>query len=100
MNLEQKNMAFDSFIEEYKEKSLREKQDILVAELKELIAVAQKVCIDKGVNSDLLINREITDIDKDNYSQDDFVEAIYVYLQMFKELISPYLLSNYNDSKE
>ena len=71
--------------------------DGLISDLKELIAVAQKVCIDKGISYDLLVNREITDINKENYTQDDYVEAVYTYLQMFKEIFSSYILPNYNN---
>ena len=97
MNLEQKNMALDSFMEEYKEKSLVEKQKILIEELKELIVISEKICADRGIRYDLLFNREIIDINKENYTQDDYVEAVYAYIQMFKEVLSSYILSNYNN---
>ncbi len=97
MNPEQKKMAFDSYIEEYKDKSKQEKQNILVDELKELIVVVQKICIDKGIDFDLLVNREIVDINKEGYSDEDYLEAIYAYIQMFKEIFSSYLMSDYND---
>lgn len=98
MNLEQKNAYFNSFIEEYKDKTLPEKQKLIINDLKELIGMAQKICIDKGIKYDLLFNREIADINKDNYTEDDFAEAVYTYIQMFKEIFSSYILPDYNDN--
>ena len=95
MNTEEKEAYFDAFIEEYKDKSLKEKQTILVKELKELIALSQKICLDKGITYELITNKEILDINKDNYTEDDYVEAIYVYLQTFKEILSTYLMPEY-----
>lgn len=97
MNSEQKEMALNSFIEEYKEKPLIEKQKILIRELKELITAAEKICLDKGIKYDLLFNREIIDINKENYTEDDYIEAVYAYIQMFKEILSSYVLSSYNN---
>ena len=97
MDKSEKNNYFNAFIEEYKEKSLLEKQNIIINELKELIAVSEKICIDKGIDYDLLINREILDISKEGYTQDDYLEAIYVYLQIFKEILSAYLIPNYSE---
>lgn len=68
--------------------------------MKELIAVFQNLCNLYGVQHDLLLNREIVDINKDNYTEDDFVEAIYVYIQSFKEILSDFLIPLIKDDEE
>ena len=100
MKKEEKQAYFNAFIEEYKEKTLKEKQAIAIKELKELIAVSEKVCLDKKIKYDLLVNREILDINKQEYTQDDYIEAIYVYIQIFKEIISSYLLKEYPEESK
>lgn len=92
INLEEKQQCFNAFIEEYKEKSLIDKQQILVSEYKELIALFQELCIIYHIDYQMLLNREIIDINNLNYNQEDFVEAIYVYTQMFKDILSTFLL--------
>ena len=93
----EKAVAFDAFIEEYTEKPLLEKQKILIEELKELIVFAQKICEDRGIKSELLLNKELADVNKENYTQDDFVEAVYVYIQMYKEIIASYVMPDYEE---
>ena len=102
MTMEQKQECFDAFIDEYKENSLVNKQGIIISELKELIALFQKICSESGINQELLINREIVDVNKDGYSQEDFAEAVFTYIQMFKEILAGFMLSiveNKNNDK-
>ncbi len=82
---EEKANYFNDFIEIYKENTLEEKQKKITDELKEMIAVIQKISSDNQLNLSTIVNREIVDVNKENYTQDDFAEAVYVYLQMFKE---------------
>ena len=88
---------FNAFIEEYKELPLIDKQQTLVNDLKEIIALFQELCRIYRIDYELLVNREILDIKKTNYSEDDFVEAIYVYIQMFKDVLSNFLLQTMLD---
>lgn len=88
-----KQECFNAFIDEYKENSLVNKQKIIISELKELIALFQKICSTSGINPELLVNREIIDVNKEGYTQEDFAEAVYVYIQMYKEILAAFMLS-------
>lgn len=93
MSLDERQECFDAFIEEYKENSLVNKQKIVISELKELIALFQKMSSMRGITPELLVNREIIDVNREGYTQEDFVEAVYAYLQMYKELLAEFMLS-------
>lgn len=97
---EEKLECFNAFIEEYKEKSLLDKQKLVIDDLKELVALIQKLCLDYKIDVNLLINREIADINKEKYTEDDFAEAVYVYIQMFKEVLSSFLVPMIEDDVE
>lgn len=92
LNINEKKLNFDAFIEEYKTLNLKEKQGLVIKDFKELIATLQQLCKLYRIDYDLLINREIVDVNKENYSEDDFSEAIYVYMQMFKEIMVEFLM--------
>lgn len=100
LSAEEKQKYFDAFIEEYKENSLVDKQKIIISEFKELIGLLQKVCSMNGKNPELITNREIIDVNKEGYTQEDFAEAIYTYMQMFKEILAEYILSIDNDDSK
>ena len=97
---EQRQECFDAFIEEYKDNSLVKKQQIVISEFKELIALFQKICSMRNINSELLVSREIIDINKDGYTEEDFVEAVYAYLQMYKEILAQFMLSIMKDDSD
>ena len=61
--------------------------------MKELIALFQKMCSMRGVSYDLIVNREIIDVNKEGYTQEDFAEAVYSYLQTYKEILAKFMLS-------
>lgn len=98
ISLEERQKCFDAYIEEYKEKDLANKQKIAISELKELIAIFQKMCSMYNINHELLVNREIIDVNKEDYTQEDFAEAVYVYIQMYKEIMSEFMLSIMQDN--
>ena len=100
LSAEEKQKYFDAFIEEYKENSLVDKQKIVISEFKELIGLLQKICSMNGKNPELITNREIIDVNKEGYTQEDFAEAVYTYMQMFKEILAEYILSIDNDNSE
>ena len=99
-NLEEKKLCFDAFVEEYKEKPLKEKQRLIINDLKEILASTQQLCLLYKINYDLLINREIVDANSESCSEDDFAEAVYVYLQMFKDIFASFLIPIIDEEKE
>lgn len=91
---------FNDFIKEFTELSLIEKQKITIDEFKEMIAIISKLCKDYNINYEMLLNRELADVEKTDYTQDDFVEAIYVYMQSLKELLAAYINENIKNDYE
>ena len=85
------NTNFNNYVELYKKLPLKTKKEILEKEFQELLTILEK--IDKNHN-EVLYNKEILDIRKENQTEDDFVEAIFVYLYSIKELLGNYINDN------
>ena len=100
INNENQKNYFDAFIEEFKELSLIEKQQQIVKDLKEMIASYQQLCTLSRIENDIIINREVLDINKEAYSEDDYAEAIYVYIQTLKEITANFLIPTINSNNE
>ena len=79
---------FNDYVEKYKNLPLNEKKEILENQIKELIAVLDTLNQKHGKNSKMLFNREILDLKKENATEDDFVEAMFVYSYSIKELFA------------
>lgn len=86
------NEVFNDCVEKFKKLSLEDKKKITEKELMELIAILSSINKNNNINEKILFNREISDIKKENSSYDDYVEVIYVYVNMIKELVADYIL--------
>lgn len=82
------DINFNNYVEKYKILPLKEKKEIVEKEMQELLAVINTLNQKHGKNTKTLFNREILDLKKEDATEDDFVEAIFVYSYSIKELIA------------
>ena len=75
---------------EYKKLPLQKKKQMANEEVKKLLAFIEKANNDLNLNDTILFNREILDLNGDNVSDDDFVEAMFVYIYSIREALSIY----------
>lgn len=84
------NETFNEYIEAYKKLPLQKKKQMANEEVKKLLAFIEKANNDLNLNDTILFNREILDLNGDNVSDDDFVEAMFVYIYSIREALSIY----------
>ncbi|MCI5879171.1 MAG: hypothetical protein MRZ34_00065 [Bacillales bacterium] len=84
------NETFNEYIEAYKKLPLQKKKQMANEEVKKLLAFIEKANNDLNLNDTILFNREILDLNSDNVSDDDFVEAMFVYIYSIREALSIY----------
>lgn len=84
------NETFNKYIEAYKKLPLQKKKQMANEEVKKLLAFIEKANNDLNLNDTILFNREILDLNSDNVSDDDFVEAMFVYIYSIREALSIY----------
>ena len=90
-NMEELKESYDKYIEVYTKLNLYDKREEIISKLKYLIASLQLLHQDKKINDDLLMNREILDLNKDNVSEEDFLEGIFVYIHILEDTIAKVL---------
>ncbi len=71
---------FEEYMEFFKSQPLKEKQSIIIDQLKMLSALTNTMCKELNISNEILINRELIDLKNSNYTEDDFAEAIIVYI--------------------
>ena len=72
--------SFEQYIERYKKMPLTEKQDIAIKQLKMLASLANKMCEEINAKNEILISRELLDVNKEKYTEDDYSEALIVLI--------------------
>ena len=81
----------NNFVESYKKLSLVDKKIALEKEIKETLALLEKLHENLGKENTILLNKEILDIKDGVSSEEDFVEAMFVYILMIQESLASYV---------
>ena len=81
------NEEFNKIVNLFKNLSTNEKKETLIKEFKLSVAALEKMNNDILNNNNLLLNREIIDVNKKNPTDDDYLEAYFVYLHTINNLI-------------
>ncbi len=91
---------FNELISKFKDLSIAEKKQLTITEMKNLIAVLYTLNLQNNSNSKVLFNRELIDCNTENCSEEDFVEAMYVYLYSIKESLADFISCFVDDFKQ
>ena len=84
------NESFNEYVLAFKKLSLDKKKEMVNKEAKKTLAFIEKMKSDFNIKSNILFNREILDLHDKNVSDDDFVEAMFVYIYSIQESIALY----------
>ena len=84
------NEDFNEYMTFFKNQTLKEKQNIIFEQLKFLATFANKLCKEFEFDNELLISKELLDLKKESYTQDDFAEAIITLINSIQESICDY----------
>ena len=95
--VEERQSVFDEYMEEFTklDKSLKNKE--IVEKEKMIIAYLMNYAEENNIKYDLLTSREINDILDEEGTDDDYLEAMMVYLHNIEELAGSIL---YGDRAE
>ena len=92
----------DEYIEYFKSLSLKEKQEIIIDELKMITGLTNQMCKEIDATNEILVNKELADVNNSNYTEDDFSEAVITYICSIKNSLSDFnvKLSNISENME
>ena len=82
-----KEEDIDQYINNFKTLTLKEKQNIIYQQLKLLSAFTNMICEKSGVENEIIVNSELADLNKEQYTEDDFAEAIIVLINSIQNSI-------------
>lgn len=85
-----KNIEFDKTVEAFKLMRLKDKHNVVIEELKETLVFLEMTMNSKDIKCEVLYNKEILDTQHD-YTEDDFAESVYVYINAIKDLMAKYV---------
>ena len=91
--IEEKQKVFAAFMDEFVKLNIDQKNNEIIEKQKLMLAFLLKFADEHGIEFKLLKSKEITDIEKSNGTNEDYLEAMMVYTQNIEELIGLILRS-------
>lgn len=86
------NNDLNNLISNFVNLSTEEKANEIIVTLKENIAMVNNLCNKLGVQTEIILNREMSDIQKENATIDDYFEAIFAYIKSLQDANGKLLL--------
>jgi len=85
--MEDKQKVFSSFMDEFVKLDISQKNSEIVEKQKLILAFLIKFATEHGISFEFLRSKEISDIEGNNGTNEDYLEAMMVYTQNIEELI-------------
>lgn len=89
--MEVQKEAFSGLMEYYKLLPTQNKRDEIISSLEELISHYTKICTKFGVMPDMALNKEILNIKRDDLTEDEFLHAIFAYLNTLQDISAQFI---------
>ena len=78
---------FSEVIDNYKRMSISDKREEIVKELKLMVVIFEKLCEENNIEYRKIQSREILDLKSGKETEDDYLEATFVYVEYLKEVL-------------
>lgn len=87
-------MMFENAVNEFDKLNVSDKKKRIIDEIKLMIVVMEKICIERKIDYRQVKSQEILALKQENISEDDYLTALYVYIEYLKEVMGAYLSSD------
>ena len=90
---EEKQKVFTEYMEEFVKLNIEQKNNEIIEKQKVILAFLLKYASDHGIQFEFLKSKEIIDIEDNNGTNEDYLEAMMVYTQNIEEILGLILAS-------
>lgn len=89
--MEVEKEAFGALIEYYKLLPKDTKKIEIIEQVQELINSYSSICTKFGVMPNMILNKEMLNLNKPNLSEDEFLNALYAYLNALQDITAQFI---------
>lgn len=94
--MEVQKEAFVGLMEYYKLLPIENKRSEVIKELEELISNYSLLCSKMGIMPNIMLNKEMLNIKRPDLSEDEFLEAVYSYINALEDISAQFIVSTIN----
>lgn len=92
-------MNYDELIDAYSKLDVKTKRSKILEEIKFLISILQKICKDRNISYNELKCKEVLSLN-DDAIEDEYLESLFSYVELLKELIGSYFYAKESVDRE
>lgn len=89
--MELQKEAFTGLMEYYKKLPLENKRNEIINELEDIISNYSKICTKLGVMPDMMLNKEMLNINRKNLNEEEFLHALFAYLNTLQDVSAQFI---------
>ena len=89
--MEVEKEAFGALIEYYKVLPSDTKKIEIINQVQELISCYSKICTKFGIMTNMSLNKEMLNLNNPDLSEDDFLNALYAYLNALQDITAQFI---------
>ena len=82
---------FEETVNNFDILEVKNKQKMIIDEIKLMIVVMEKICVDNNIKFREIKSKEILALKQEEVSESDYLTALYVYVEYLKEVMGAYL---------
>ncbi|MEE3343410.1 MAG: hypothetical protein VZS44_04915 [Bacilli bacterium] len=82
---------FNKYMEEFKSYSIEEKRKVAIDQLKLIASLTNTMCEKLNIKNDIIITKDIMEAEKENVSEEDFIEGIVVYANSIQNSLCDFI---------
>ena len=83
--------AFSGLMEYYKALPIETKRNEIISELEDIISNYSKICTKFGVMPNMMLNKEMLNINRKNITEEEFLHALYAYLNTLQDISAQFI---------
>ncbi len=83
--------AFSELIEYYKLLPLRNKRMEIINQIEQIISNYSKMCAKLGIIPNILLNKEMLNINREDLDEEEFLQALYAYLNAVGDISGQFI---------
>ena len=89
--MEVQKEAFNNLVEFYKKLPIDIKRKEILNEIEEMIFNYAKVCTKLDVMPDMILNKEMLNLNKKDMTEDEFLNALFTYLNALQDINAQFI---------
>ena len=89
--MEVEKKAYVGLIEYYKILPLKNKRIEIINDIEQLISNYSKICSKLGMVPNILLNKEMLNINREDLTEEEFLHAVYAYLNALQDISGQFI---------